>query len=197
MKKRLLISILLLIAILILSACSQAGGSVYTITYHCNGGTTDTINPTAFNASTPSFNIYNPTREGYVFVGWSIYEDLSDPVLNLNIPNGSTYSRSYYAVWRQLARIDISIYGVSVFTVNTKTTYAEIGATASITLVLNASAEGTYVSWEYYDESLGESASTVKPAHGLMLGNKTILVQVTHMCHSIIVIVYDMYQADV
>lgn len=102
MKKFLTSSLVLCFVVLGLCGCSQSAPPVYTITYHLNGGSADTVNPTAFNEATPTFVISNPTRDGYAFEGWSSSEDLQSPILNVEVSTGSTGSRSYYAVWRLL-----------------------------------------------------------------------------------------------
>ena len=43
----------------------------YSITYHLNGGTLDTPNPTTYNIESAAITLNNPTKEGYVFVGWT------------------------------------------------------------------------------------------------------------------------------
>lgn len=102
MKKCFALLLIFVMGFVGLCGCSQSDSTVYTITYHLNGGSFDTVNPTAFNEKTPTFAVVNPSRDGYAFVGWSSSEDLLSPILNVEISTGSTGSRSYYAVWRVL-----------------------------------------------------------------------------------------------
>lgn len=41
----------------------------YTITYNLDGGTAN--NKTSYNIETATFTLSNPTKNGYVFVGWT------------------------------------------------------------------------------------------------------------------------------
>ncbi len=65
----------------------------YTITYNLNGGTAS--NPTSYNVETATFALTNPTKEGYIFTGWSG----SGSGTSVSIPKGSTGNRTYTANW--------------------------------------------------------------------------------------------------
>ena len=52
----------------------------YYITYDLNGGTLSSQNKAAYNRNTESFTLVNPTKEGYIFAGWSGGKNLFDPV---------------------------------------------------------------------------------------------------------------------
>lgn len=113
MKRNTLVFVLVLcFAVVGLCGCGSQDSKdlpVYTITYHLNGGSSDVVNPSAFNEKTPSFAISNPVRDGYVFSGWSVSSDLLSPLPTIEIAVGSTGSRSYYAVWRILPKLSIVV----------------------------------------------------------------------------------------
>ncbi|MBR4727692.1 MAG: InlB B-repeat-containing protein [Clostridia bacterium] len=71
----------------------------YRITYDLDGGTVAPANPPYYTYETETFVLNNPTRPGYTFLGWygtGLY-GTSDYV---EIAQGSTGDRSYYAVWK-------------------------------------------------------------------------------------------------
>ncbi len=68
----------------------------YTITYDLGEGTVATPNPTEYTVETPTFTLNNPTREGYIFTGWT-GTGLSSPTMTVTITVGSTGNRSYTA----------------------------------------------------------------------------------------------------
>ena len=69
----------------------------YSITYDYNGGT-NPGNPTSYNIETSTFTLKNPTREGYIFTGWT-GSNGTTPQTTVTISRGSTGSRSYKANW--------------------------------------------------------------------------------------------------
>ena len=71
----------------------------YTITYNLDGGTLS--NPiTTYNIDSGEFYIQRPTKEGYVFLGWSGTQ-LDSLVQVVTIKAGSTGNRSYTAHWEK------------------------------------------------------------------------------------------------
>ena len=71
----------------------------YTITYNLNGGTNNPANPATYTVE-DEVTLVAPTREGYIFTGWTgtgITGD--DPVLEVTIEQGSTGDRTYTARW--------------------------------------------------------------------------------------------------
>ncbi len=59
----------------------------YTITYILNGGI-NSSNPSNYTVETPTILLQNPSKKGYTFLGWTT-DDISEPVLNMEISNGS------------------------------------------------------------------------------------------------------------
>lgn len=70
----------------------------FTITYDLNGGTVEG-NPAVYTER-DTFTLKNPTKENYVFIGWT-GTDLAEPSDNVTIQKGSTGHRRYTAVWKQ------------------------------------------------------------------------------------------------
>lgn len=71
--------------------------NTYSITYNLDGGSISG-QPTSYNTETPTFTIPQPTRAGYIFVGWT-GTDLSSKTKNVSVPKGSTGNRAYTAHW--------------------------------------------------------------------------------------------------
>lgn len=73
----------------------------YSIQYNLDGGTlAQGANPAVYTASDPPITLQNPTKEGYIFLGWS-GTGLSAPSLRVTIAEGSRGERSYTANWRE------------------------------------------------------------------------------------------------
>lgn len=70
----------------------------YTISYNLNGGAVVVSNPTNYNIETPTFALHNPTKLGYVFVGWT-GSNGTIPQKAVSIYKGSTGNKSYKANW--------------------------------------------------------------------------------------------------
>ena len=71
----------------------------YTITCVLNNGQKDwTYN---YTVTDPDFTLYNPTKDGYVFVGWSRtdVQEVYNTALTVTIPQGSIGDRTYTAVY--------------------------------------------------------------------------------------------------
>ena len=72
----------------------------YSITYDLASGTLETDNPATYNITSTTITLNNPTREDYIFRGWSgtgIEEGTFSK--SVTIPAGSTGSRYYTANW--------------------------------------------------------------------------------------------------
>ncbi|MBO4475182.1 MAG: InlB B-repeat-containing protein [Bacteroidales bacterium] len=70
----------------------------YNIYYTLNGGVVPTPNPSKYNNNSDPITLVNPTREHYLFAGWT-GTGLSGPTITVTIPTGSTGDRSYTATW--------------------------------------------------------------------------------------------------
>lgn len=69
----------------------------YTITYNLDGGSVSS-NPETYNVITPTFSLTNPTKAGYVFLGW-VGSNGSTEQTSVSIPLGSTGNKEYAAKW--------------------------------------------------------------------------------------------------
>ena len=84
-------------------------GSKYDITYNLGDGVDDIYNPTAYADISLPITLVNPTRDGYVFLGWtgsngSVFE------LNVTIPKGTTRNLEYTANWGLYGDINNDTY---------------------------------------------------------------------------------------
>ena len=70
----------------------------YAIAYDLNGGSLATPNPITYTAETAAFTLTNPTRENYVFIGWS-GTDIDNVSYTVTVEQGSTGNRNYTATW--------------------------------------------------------------------------------------------------
>jgi len=74
--------------------------SIYSISYHLNGGTNNTANPSVYS-STESISLLNPTRSGYRFSGWYAESSFKTKVTGWNA--GETGDKNLYAKWRKIS----------------------------------------------------------------------------------------------
>ena len=95
----------------------------YTITYDLAGGTVSTANPTSYNIETAAFTLNNPTREHYLFAGWT-GTDLTSATEVVSVATGSTGNRSYTATWTE-ATYAVTISGAGVTASNSSPKYGE------------------------------------------------------------------------
>ena len=72
-------------------------GEIYKITYNLKGGV-ENSNPTQYSNQSDDITLVNPTREHFVFAGWT-GTGLEGPTMTVVIPKGSTGARSYTATW--------------------------------------------------------------------------------------------------
>ena len=75
---------------------------VYNIVYDLDGGSVDTANPTTYTAASESFELVNPTKDGYTFVGWT-GSNVETPQTTVSIEQGSTGDKIYTAHWTEVA----------------------------------------------------------------------------------------------
>ena len=103
----------------------------YTITYNLNSGTNATGNPTTYTANTETFTLADPSKEGYVFLGWFSDAEFNTPATT-TITKGSTGNLTFWAKWAKnivacTATVPdqvVSPYGYSFNDINAKFTYA-------------------------------------------------------------------------
>ena len=85
-----------------------------------------TANPTTYKASTDTFTIVNPTKEGYTFIGWKDAEE-STPQSTYTIEKGTTGNIELTAIWEAIVysiAYDLNDENTSTATIGTNpTTY--------------------------------------------------------------------------
>ena len=72
----------------------------YTISYDNAGGTVSG-NPVSYTIESSNITLNNPTKDGYIFKGWS-GTGITDKSMNVVIPTGSTGNRSYTANFEKI-----------------------------------------------------------------------------------------------
>ena len=78
---------------------NMAADDVFTITYNgIEGATFETANPTIYKIGSDDIMLNNPTKEGYVFTGWT-GTDLNEATKTVTIRKGSTGHREYTATF--------------------------------------------------------------------------------------------------
>ena len=83
----------------------------YTICYNgVDGATFETPNPATYTIESDAITLNNPTREGYIFAGWT-GTGLTDATTTVTIAHGSTGNREYTATWN-IITYDITYNGV-------------------------------------------------------------------------------------
>ena len=70
---------------------------LYTVTMDTAGG--DPIRPIQYTVEAEAFQLPNPVRTGYIFLGWT-GEGITEPQKTIEIPQGSTGDRTYTANWQ-------------------------------------------------------------------------------------------------
>nr|MCR5783750.1 InlB B-repeat-containing protein [Clostridia bacterium] len=70
----------------------------YTIGYELDGGTVNGNNPTSYTVEDGAITLFNPTKNGYDFTGWT-GTDITGSSNSVTIPAGSTGNRNFTATW--------------------------------------------------------------------------------------------------
>ena len=78
----------------------------YNISYVLNGGTNNSNNPEAFDSTSGTLQLYNPTRENYAFIGWSLNDQSGEKVYQIN-SSSYTSDITLYANWSKLEYIEV------------------------------------------------------------------------------------------
>ena len=116
---------------------------LYSISYVLDGGTVATPNPTTYSELSAAITLNNPTRDGYVFIGWT-GNGLTEPTMTVTIPKGSKGNRTYTATWAEIFAITYDLDGGSVATSN-PTTYTIVSQAITLN---NPSKQGyTFIGW--------------------------------------------------
>lgn len=93
--------------------------STYTITYELNGGVNSSENPSKYTIESKTLKLENPTKEGYVFAGWTT-QTVNEPTIGLLIPKGSYGNITATANWEDITTLIIQEKNNSYFLGNDK-----------------------------------------------------------------------------
>ena len=86
----------------------------YNINYNLNGGVLDIDNPISYDIESETFTLNNPTRDGYIFSGWT-GSNSNTPQLEVSIELGTFGDLSYAANWTPITyNISYNLNGGSV-----------------------------------------------------------------------------------
>jgi len=80
----------------------------YSINYSGLDGASVTENPSTYSKKTESFTLNNPTKQGYIFAGWT-GTGLSNMSTTVTIPKGSSGNRTYTANWENRTDIPYTV----------------------------------------------------------------------------------------
>jgi len=72
----------------------------YAVTYTLNGGVNNGANPSTYRIIDTPIQLGDPSRDGYDFLGWSLYE--VSEIYQDTIPEGSTGDFHFYAQWDEI-----------------------------------------------------------------------------------------------
>lgn len=88
------------------AGCSESEEEeIYTITYTDIGDSTfEGTNPSTYKSTDNDIVLFNPIREGDVFIGWT-GTGLSEPTMKVTIKKGSSGNRMYQANWQDVFNI--------------------------------------------------------------------------------------------
>ena len=127
-------SAVLIIIVAVLAAGGVTGAAVfygtaeYSITYELDGGVNSDDNPATYKLSAGT-ELHEPTKEGYVFLGWYSDPELTVPVYS--IKRGTMGDITLYAAW-EVSKVGTSLtFGVSgtvksvYMSINSGTTYID------------------------------------------------------------------------
>lgn len=129
----------------------------YTIGYVLNGGENSINNPTSYTQTTPTIELEDPTRTGYVFEGW--YSDEEFTQLVEIIEQGSAGDKTLYAKWEvETYSITYNLYGGKNHEDNPLSYDITTG---EITLMSPSRAGSTFVCW-YSDEEFTQPVKRIK-----------------------------------
>ena len=154
----------------------------YNIKYELDGGVLSTTNPTEYTVETETFTLNNPTKEGYIFKGWSTsLTSTSSYNATMTVEKGSTGDKEFRAVWQIITyNISYNLNGGTLTNVSNPTSY---NITTETFTLNNPTRKGyTFKGWT---GSNGNTAQTsVSIAKGSM-GNKSYTANWTPIKYSI------------
>ena len=154
----------------------------YNIKYELDGGVLSITNSTEYTVETETFTLNNPTKEGYIFKGWSTsLTSTSSYNATMTVEKGSTGDKEFRAVWQIITyNISYNLNGGTLTNVSNPTSY---NITTETFTLKNPTRKGyTFKGWT---GSNGNTAQTsVSIAKGSM-GNKSYTANWTPIKYSI------------
>ena len=117
----------------------------YTITYNTNGGTNPDNAISEFDVTTATFNLPNPNKTGYTFVGWFDNEELTGDAVT-QITKGTTGNKEFWAKWTA-TEYTITYEGLNDVTHSNPTTYTIESETITFTNPTSERTGYTFTGW--------------------------------------------------
>ena len=154
----------------------------YNIKYELDGGVLSITNPTEYTVETETFTLNNPTKEGYIFKGWSTsLTSTSSYNATMTVEKGSTGDKEFRAVWQIITyNISYNLNGGTLTNVSNPTSY---NITTETFTLKNPTRKG--YAFKGWTGSNGNTAQTsVSIAKGSM-GNKSYTANWTPIKYSI------------
>ena len=151
----------------------------YSISYDLADGSVSEANPTEYNIETATFTLNNPTKEHYVFTGWT-GSNGDTPQKTVSISLGSYGDKSYTANWTPKSySITYNLNGGAVASANPATYTIE---TATFTLNNPTRTGYTFAGWT---GSNGDTASLTVSVNLGTTGNLTFNANWTTITYNI------------
>ena len=116
----------------------------YSIAYNLDGGVVTHENPTSYGAASDTFVLYEPTKVGYIFIGWT-GSNGDVPQTSVSIVKGSKSDKAYTANYSPITyNITYELNGGVWVTANTE----KYDITSATIVLKNPIKEGyTFVGW--------------------------------------------------
>ena len=154
----------------------------YNIKYELDGGVLSITNPTEYTVETETFTLNNPTKEGYIFKGWSTsLTSTSSYNATMKVEKGSTGDKEFRAVWQIITyNISYNLNGGTLTNVSNPTSY---NITTETFTLKNPTRKGyTFKGWTGSNGNTEQSSVSI--AKGSM-GNKSYTANWTPIKYSI------------
>ena len=154
----------------------------YNIKYELDGGVLSITNPTEYTVETETFTLNNPTKEGYIFKGWSTsLTSTSSYNATMTVEKGSTGDKEFRAVWQIITyNISYNLNGGTLTNVSNPTSY---NITTETFTLKNPTRKGyTFKGWTGSNGNTEQSSVSI--AKGSM-GNKSYTANWTPIKYNI------------
>ena len=113
----------------------------YEITYHMNGGTNASTNPTTYTVDMEDITLAEPSKEGYIFAGWTWKDEegvgsdaQNTPIKEVVIPKGSIGNKVFTANWIKKDYTITSDKGTSGVVFDSKLEYVYAADSITVTI---------------------------------------------------------------